>query len=55
LAPVSDVVILVDVLSFTTALDIATSRRAVVFPYPRRDASASSYYVAAMDAHLASA
>lgn len=54
LAPASDAVILVDVLSFTTALDIATSRRAIVFPYPLKEPSAADYAVA-MDAHLASA
>jgi 2-phosphosulfolactate phosphatase len=53
LAPVSEVVILVDVLSFTTALDVATSRGATVFPYPLKQASALDY-AAAMDAVLAS-
>lgn len=43
LAPVSDVVILVDILSFTTAVDIATARGAVIFPFPLKDASASRY------------
>ncbi len=45
--------VLVDVLSFTTALDIAAARRAKVFPYPLKDASAADY-AAAMDAQLAS-
>jgi 2-phosphosulfolactate phosphatase len=54
LAPVSEVVILVDVLSFTTALDVATSRAATVFPYPLTGPSASDY-AATMDATLASA
>jgi 2-phosphosulfolactate phosphatase len=54
LAPVSDAVILVDVLSFSTALDVAAARGAIVFPYPLEEASAADY-AAAMDAHLASA
>jgi 2-phosphosulfolactate phosphatase len=52
LAPVSDVVIVVDVLSFTTALDIATSRGATVFPYPLKDESAAAY-AASVHADLA--
>jgi len=45
LAPISEVVILVDILSFTTALDIATSRGAIVFPYPSSDDSAADFAV----------
>jgi len=53
LAPVSDVVVIIDVLSFTTALDIATSRGAIVFPYPLKDDSAVAY-AASVNAELAS-
>jgi 2-phosphosulfolactate phosphatase len=53
LAPVSDVVVIVDVLSFTTAVDIATSRGGIVFPYPLKDESAGTY-AANVDANLAS-
>ena len=51
---VSDVVIVVDVLSFTTAIDVATSRGAVIFPYPLKGASAEQY-AATVDAAVASA
>ncbi len=43
LAPVSEVVIVVDVLSFSTAVDIAVARGASVFPYRWRDASAAEF------------
>lgn len=43
LAATSDVVIIVDVLSFSTCVDIATEQRAVVFPYRVRDATAREF------------
>ena len=54
LAPLSDVVIIVDVLSFCTAIDVATARGAIIFPYPLKDGSAAEY-AAAVNAKLATA
>ena len=43
LAPVSDVVIIVDVLSFTTSVEIAANRGAVVYPYRWNDETANEF------------
>ncbi len=52
LAPISDVVIIVDVLSFTTCVDIAVGRGAVVYPYVGSYEGAVDY-AASLDAILA--
>ncbi len=43
LAPVSDVLIVVDVLVFSTAVDIAVARGASVLPYRWRDSTAEAF------------
>jgi 2-phosphosulfolactate phosphatase len=43
LAPQSDVVVIVDVLSFSTAVDIALAHGAEILPYRWKDASADQY------------
>ena len=52
LATTSDVVIIVDVLSFSTCVEIATSRGATVFPYRWRDHTAREF-AQTIDAELA--
>jgi 2-phosphosulfolactate phosphatase len=41
--PGSDAIVLVDVLSFGTCVDVAAARGAFVLPYPRSDESAERY------------
>ncbi|MEZ4824992.1 MAG: 2-phosphosulfolactate phosphatase [Bacteroidia bacterium] len=53
LAPVSDVVVIVDILSFSTCVDIATSRGAIIYPYRWKDESAIEY-AQSLNAALAS-
>jgi len=43
LAPISNVVIIVDVLSFSTSVEIATSRKAVVYPYRWKNETAQEF------------
>lgn len=43
LVPISDVVIIVDILSFSTAVEIATNNNAIIYPYRWKDSSAIDY------------
>ncbi|MBW4545902.1 MAG: 2-phosphosulfolactate phosphatase [Symplocastrum torsivum CPER-KK1] len=53
LAPISDVVVIVDVLSFSTSVEIATNRGATIFPYRWKDESTVDY-AQSVNAELAS-
>ncbi len=53
LAPISDVVVIVDVLSFSTAVAIGIAQGGVIFPYPVKDLGAEAY-ARSVQAHLAS-
>lgn len=54
LAPISDVVIVVDVLSFSTCVDIAMARGALVYPYRFHDSSERAF-AGSLNAELAGA
>src|SRR6266851_1432988 len=45
LAPISDMVIISDVLSFSTSVEVAVTQGAMVFPYRWRDDTARAYAV----------
>lgn len=53
LAPISDVVVIVDILSFSTSVDIATNNGATILPYRWQDESAADYALS-LNAQLAS-
>jgi 2-phosphosulfolactate phosphatase len=52
LAPISDVVIVVDILSFSTCVEIATCRGAIIIPYRWENESARGYAIS-VNAELA--
>lgn len=52
LAPISDVIIIIDILSFSTCVDIATRNGAIIYPYRWKDESAIKY-AKTMEAELA--
>jgi len=53
LAPVSQVIVIVDVLSFSTCVDIATANGSIIYPYQWKDDSAI-FYAKSKNAELAS-
>lgn len=52
LAPISDVIIIVDVLSFSTSVEIATSKGARIYPFRWKDLSAYEF-ARSVDAEVA--
>ena len=52
LLPISDVIIIVDILSFSTCVDIATKNGAIIYPYPWKDDTAIDYAIS-LEAELA--
>lgn len=53
LAPISQVIVIVDILSFSTSVELAVSQGAIVFPYRWKDNSAVDY-ARSINAELAS-
>lgn len=53
LASISDVIIIVDILSFSTCVEIAVNNQAIVFPYRYKDETAVNY-ARLLEAELAS-
>jgi 2-phosphosulfolactate phosphatase len=43
LAPISDVIIIIDILSFSTCVDVATSNGSIIYPYRWKDETAIAY------------
>ncbi|BAZ37121.1 putative lipoprotein [Calothrix sp. NIES-4101] len=43
LAPISDVIIIVDILSFSTCIEIANNRGVIIFPYDYKNESAQEF------------
>lgn len=54
LAPISDVVVIIDVLSLSTCMEIATNNGAIVFPYAYKKDESAIDYAKSVQAELAS-